>query len=354
MADQGQRTEEPTQQRLRKAREEGRFPVSKEFVSSLQFAAFVWLLGWAAPDWLEAMRETSAVVLAWAFEDTLTPGTLLHLFRAVLFPTVIPLAWLGAILMAVALVVQLATTQFGFAVGKLAPDLKRLNPMQKLRELPRQNLPALFRAVVLLPVFAWVIYRLVGDSLHVYLSLPLFGIEAALARTADSLRSLLWKAAAVFLVLGAFDLFRQRRRYTKDLRMTKQEVRDEHKQSEGDPQIKMRVRRLRRDLLRRRMMSEVPKATAVIVNPTHYAVAIQYRLESMAAPTVIAKGKNYLALRIRAKAVECGIPIVENPPLAQALYKSVDVGQEIPAHLYRAVAEILAYIFRLMKHRMTA
>jgi flagellar biosynthetic protein FlhB len=138
------------------------------------------------------------------------------------------------------------------------------------------------------------------------------------------------------------------------MRMTKQEIRDEFKELEGNPEMKARIRRIRRDLLRRRMMQEVPKATAVIVNPTHFAVAIRYQMGSMAAPVVVAKGKNYLALRIRKKALEHQVPLVENPPLAQALYKSAEVGQEIPAHLYRAVAEILAYIFRLMDGRLRA
>jgi flagellar biosynthetic protein FlhB len=115
--------------------------------------------------------------------------------------------------------------------------------------------------------------------------------------------------------------------------------------------MKMRVRRIQRDLARRHMMREVPKATAVIVNPTHYAVAIRYELGSMAAPKVVAKGRNYLALRIRQIALEHQVPIVENKPLAQGLYKSVEVGQEIPAHLYKAVAEVLAYIYRLMNPR---
>ena len=129
--------------------------------------------------------------------------------------------------------------------------------------------------------------------------------------------------------------------------MSKQEVRDEVKESEGNPQIKMRVRKLQRDLLRRNMMKEIEKATAVIVNPTHYAVAIRYRSSAMAAPTVVAKGKNYLALRIRQIAGEHMVPIIENPPLARALYKSAEVGQEIPADFYRAIAEILAYIYKL-------
>ena len=130
--------------------------------------------------------------------------------------------------------------------------------------------------------------------------------------------------------------------------MSKQDIREEAKDSEGNPQTKARIRRIQRDMRRRNMMREIAKATAVIVNPTHYAVAIKYEQGVMAAPQVVAKGKNYLAARIRQRAIENQVPIIENPPLAQALYKSVDVGQEIPAHLYRAVAEILAYIFKLM------
>jgi flagellar biosynthesis protein FlhB len=156
----------------------------------------------------------------------------------------------------------------------------------------------------------------------------------------------------VFLVFGLVDAMRQKQRYEKDLRMSRHEMRAESKESEGNPQMKQRIRRMQRDLLRRQMMKEVPTATAVIMNPTHYAVALRYQSDSMAAPMVVAKGKNYLALRIRAKAVEHQIPVIENPPLAQALYRSAAVGQEIPAHLYRAVAEILAYLYRLMHGRL--
>jgi flagellar biosynthetic protein FlhB len=130
--------------------------------------------------------------------------------------------------------------------------------------------------------------------------------------------------------------------------MTKMEIRDELKETEGNPQIKQRVRRIQRDLARRNMLKEIPNATAVIVNPTHFAVAIRYEMEGMTAPRVLAKGKNYLALRIRQIAIDHQVPIVENQPLAQALYQSADVGQEIPPHLYRAVAEVLAYIYKIM------
>src|SRR5205085_4386499 len=188
-------------------------------------------------------------------------------------------------------------------------------------------------------------------NLTSYAGLARVGVWPALTVISESLKHLLWKAAYLFLAISCLDLLRVIRRHNKSLRMTKQEVRDEFKETEGNPQIKSRIRRIQRDLARRNMMKEVSKATAVIVNPTHYSVAIRYEMESMAAPRVLAKGKNYLARRIRELALQHEIPIIENQPLAQALYKSAEVGQEIPPHLYRAVAEVLAYIFKLMNPR---
>jgi len=204
------------------------------------------------------------------------------------------------------------------------------------------------QALLLLPVIAIVVYYEVTENLASVLDLPWMGAQVAFARVGATIEMLLWRAAGLFLVVGIVDLLWQRHRYTNQLRMSKYEVRQETKEQSGNPQIKMRIRRLQRELLRRRMMKDIPTATAVIVNPTHYAVAIRYVANAPGAPKVVAKGKNYLAARIRKKAIEHQIPIVENPPLAQALYQSAEVGQEIPAHLYRAVAEILAYIYRLM------
>jgi flagellar biosynthetic protein FlhB len=180
------------------------------------------------------------------------------------------------------------------------------------------------------------------------LRLPLMAVASGAAEAGLLLKDTLRKASFVLVLLGLVMIVRERSKYSKRLRMSKQDLRDEVKDTEGNPQTKGRIRRIQRDMRRRNMMKDVAKATAVIVNPTHYAVAIQYEQGSMAAPLVVAKGKNYLAARIRQRAIENQVPIIENPPLAQALYKSVDVGQEIPAHLYRAVAEILAYIFKLM------
>jgi flagellar biosynthetic protein FlhB len=207
------------------------------------------------------------------------------------------------------------------------------------------------QAAAMLILFSTTIYLIARQNAEVFLALPFAGLDVGLSTVAGSLKQLLWKAAAVFIVFGIIDLFRQRHKFTKQLKMSKQEVKEEAKESEGNPLIKGKIRRLRRDLARRRMMKEVATATVVIVNPTHYAVALRYRFDSPSTPVVVAKGKNLIAARIRELAREHSVPLVENPPLAQALYKHVDVGREIPPNLYRAVAEVLAYIYKLMHSR---
>jgi flagellar biosynthetic protein FlhB len=301
---------------------------------------------------MAGLRETARRVLGFAFHAELTPASVQELFRSAVLPSLLLMLCAAMVVSTAAAGVHLASTRLGIAAAKLAPDFRRLNPIDKLRNLPRQNFPSFVRALALLPVFLALVWLIVDRNLPVFLALPLSSVDAGLRLLFSSLQDLLWKAAAVFFVVGTVDLIRQFRLHKKDLRMTKQEVREELKEVEGNPLVKMRIRRIQRDLLRRRMMQQVPKATAIIVNPTHFAVAIRYELHSMAAPTVVAKGKNYLAQRIRQKAVDHQVPIIENPPLAQALYKSVAVGQEIPAHLYRAVAEILAYIYKLMNGRL--
>jgi flagellar biosynthetic protein FlhB len=351
MADKSQQTEQATPRRIEKAREEGRFPAAKELVSGLQFLAFVMLLSWGAGSWVARMRRLIRLLVERAFRSEMTSASVFALARMTVENVIFPLLAAGIGLAVLSVGVRLATTRMGVNWKGLAPDFARLNGFARLKDLPRQNVPALLQAMIMLPLAAVTVYAMARQNLASYLALPFQGVEAGALTVAQSLLALLWKAAMVFVVFGAVDMFRQHRRYLKDLRMSKQEIRDEHKEVEGNPQIKARIRRIQRDVLRKRMMQEVPKATAVIVNPTHYAVAIRYDLDSMAAPKVVAKGKNYLALRIREKAIAHEVPIVENPPLAQALYKSVEIGQEIPPHLYRAVAEILAYIYRLMNGR---
>jgi|GraSoiStandDraft_16_1057320.scaffolds.fasta_scaffold17911_3 flagellar biosynthetic protein FlhB len=348
MADKGQRSEKPTQRRIDRARREGNFPVSREFVSAIQFLGFVTLLVTFAGVLLARAMRVTRYLLARAFSGDVTAADLTALVRWVIAPELTPLVVGGGILVALTVLTQLATTKMGISLTKIKPDVKRLSFAAKIKNLPGQNLPVFVQAVLLLPVVGLVVYYEAAENLDSFLELPWMAAQSAAVRVGGTIETLLWRAAGLFLVVGAAELFWQRHRYRNQLRMSKQEIREEAKEQEGSPQTKMRIRRLQRDLTRRQMMKEVQKATAVIVNPTHYAVAIRYSMNSSAAPRVVAKGKNYLAARIRQRAIEKQVPIVENPPLAQALYKSVDVGQEIPSHLYRAVAEILAYIYRLM------
>lgn len=352
MSDRSSKTEQPTQRRLEKARKEGQFPQAKEFVGALQFLVFLGLIGSGGAAWFAALKQTTRAMLLRAFAGELGVADLTNMAWGVSRVLVLPLAVAGIAITVVTLALRLATTGFGFSWKKLAPDLKRFNPISKLREIPKNNLPQLVQAVILLPLFLGAVYVMARDRMEGFLALPFSSVETGARFLNTSLMDLFWKAGGVFVVFGCIDLFRQLRRHQSELRMSKQEIKEEMKELEGNPQMKARIRRIQRDRARKQMMKEVPKATAVVVNPTHFAVAIKYDMEGMAAPRVVAKGKNYLALRIKQKAIDHGVPLIENPPLAQALYKSVDVGQEIPPHLYRAVAEILAYIFKLMNGRL--
>ncbi len=348
MADSGQKTEKATPRRLDRARREGNFPSSKEFVSSIQFLGFVTLVAMYASSALARAVRLMHVLLQRAFTTDLSAASIGSLAREVVLPELVPLLLGGAALMLLVFAVQMGVTRMGFSGSKLAPDFKRLNPMQRLSSMPSQNLFMTAQAIALIVLVTAIVYYEIAENLNSFLELPWMAPRAAAARVGAVLGTLLWRAASLFLLVGVIDLVWQRSRYNKQLKMSKQEIREESKEQESSPHVKQRIRRIQRDLARRSMMKEIATATAVIVNPTHYAVAIRYSLESNAAPKVVAKGKNYLALRIRKRALEHQIPIVENPPLAQALYASVDVGQEIPNHLYRAVAEILAYIYKLM------
>lgn len=348
MSDRSNRTEQATAQRIRKAREEGRFVTSREFVASLQLLVFSALATWLASFWWTIAQEGLRAGLRGGFLradlSEVPPGTL----YASLLRLPIPLLAAGGALFSAGLLAQLAITGFGLAPSRLSPDLNRLNPVQKLSGLWTQNRRSAAEAVVLLALVAAVIWAEWRRVFVEELTLSRMPVRSAVLMQGKILSGLLWKAALLLFAWGALDLWRARRRYFNELKMTKQEIREEHKQNEGNPEVKMRIRRLRRELLRRRMMAQVAHATAVVTNPTHYAVALKYEFGAMSAPRVVAKGKNFLALRIRQKAAENRVPVIENPPLARSLYQNVQVGSEIPAHLYRAVAEVLAYVFRTL------
>jgi flagellar biosynthesis protein FlhB len=345
----GERTEKPTKRRQEKARKEGQFPASRELINSLQLLAFVYLLTVFGGSLVDRLRRVFRAELALAFRRTLHVSDVCVMAGGMVTFLGVPLLACGSCLMAAVVCVQLGATRFGFAGEKLLPDLGRLNPVSKLRGLPGHNSAAFLQALFLIILFSAVVAGLAQQNVEAFSRLPLMAIEGSWATVRTALGTLLWKCAFIAVVIGLLLFVREKRRHMKNLRMSTQEIRDEVKETEGNPQIKGRIRRIQRELARRHMMKEVPTATTVIVNPTHYAVAIRYEMAAMGAPRVVAKGRNYLARRIREIAMSHQIPIVENQPLAQALYKHVEVGQEIPAHLYKAVAEILAYIYRLMQ-----
>lgn len=352
MAGSQEKTEKPSARRLDKARQEGQFPVSRELALATHFLTFLLFFDWAFQSWYENSARTYRGVIAEAFRADLTPARFEWIWFKQLAPTLVPLGAVALGLALFALLLHLILTRFAIATGRLKPAWNRLNPAAKLAELtssgPVTTGKGILLVLVALGIFGWLLDSHFLPAMELLRLAPKAGISRGLAMT----REFVWQAGVALLALGFVDWGLQRRRFMKNMRMTKQEVKQEHKESEGNPETKGRVRRMQREASRRSMMQDVPKATAVVVNPTHFAVAIRYNLESAGAPTVVAKGKNYLALRIREKATASNVPIVENPPLAQALYKSSEVGQEIPPHLYRAVAEILAYIFKLMNGRL--
>lgn len=351
MSDKSSRTEQPTPRRLDRARKEGNLPVSKEFVSGITLICFIWFLDAYARDSFESSKHLFRELLALSTQNLTVSGMHALVLQIVSRYLRGPLT-LGVALFALTVTAHLATTQLAVRWGSLKPDLARLNSFGRVAQLPAQNLRAFFLAVLLLLGSAYIVWHSMDESLSEAVQMVRMSVHPESVRAGATVMKLLWSGAILLFLFGCIDLFRQRRRWSSQLRMTKQEVKEEHKEMEGNPLIRMRIRRLQREITRHRMLQDVPKATAVVVNPTHYAVALRYHLAASGAPKVIAKGQNWQALRIREIAIRHEIPIIENPPLARALYSSAEVGQEIPPELYQAVAEVLAYIFRLLDGRL--
>lgn len=348
MAGGGNKTEKPTPQRQRKARDQGQFLVSSGLLNAIQFLVALVLLGKVFSGWSSLLAHSMPRLLERSIAGEISESEWPLLLRGVFLENLSPLMLFSGALLMATLATQLAISKLGFSMHRLAPNLGRLSPVSRLRSLPAQNVKAVVEAVLLLAALSLVINRLVQQNGAALLRLPLETVQTGADQVGELIQSLLWKAAALFLAFGVMDLIRQQRKHMSQLRMSKEEIREENKRTDGDPQMKARIRRLRRDLLRKRMMQDVAKATAVVVNPTHFAVAIRYEVESMASPMVVAKGKNWLALRIRQIATQNQIPIIENPPLARALYDAVEVGRAISPEFYKAIAEVLAYVYRIM------
>jgi flagellar biosynthesis protein FlhB len=242
----------------------------------------------------------------------------------------------------------LAQTGLIWAPDKLKPDFGKISPIKGLHRLfSLRSVVEFIKSLIKLSVVAVVIGALVLPLVPGLDSWPGMELASTLARTNKVLVDIAGGVAATMTLVAIIDYGYQRFNFMKQARMTKQEVRDEHKQSDGDPHVKARIRQLRQERGRKRMMAAVPTATVVITNPTHYAVALAYDMQSMGAPKVVAKGVDSLARRIREIAKDNDVPIVENPPLARTLHAAVDVDDSIPPEHYQAVAQVIGYVMRM-------
>jgi flagellar biosynthetic protein FlhB len=345
------RTEKPTPRRLRDARRKGQVARSRDLVHSGTLAASLLALAWAGSRLVaglaQAVRSGLSGFHRFPAQDLrieeMTPLALSGL--ATLAVLVGPVA-----LTAMAATLFLFAVQGGwvFATGALELNFGRLNPVNGMKKLGLSTGGIdTVKMLLLVAVLGFLGYRVIAGNLAQSARYArLAPLDAGREGWAGAAR-LLEQCAAAMLAFGAADYGVQRWRLTKSLRMTKQEVKDDMKLTEGNPEIKARIRRIQLTQARQRMLSAVPRATVVITNPTHYAVALEYDRAALAAPRVVAKGRGHLAQKIKAIAREHGVPTFENVPLAQALYKGSEVGDFIPAALFEAVAEVLAYLIRL-------
>jgi len=336
-------TEQATEQRKEKARKKGDIVRSRELLSSVAMLAGVVMVGVAAKQFLSGWAEVYLRSLMLGMGDMQAEGldrAVVKILAPALFPVGLVLATsFGAALLAG------AGQSGGLSIHgeALAPKLERLNPVTNLGNI--FSLRSLTRMMKSLLPAAVVIVLGVKALTKLILPMPVMSV-ARLPETLEACYALAVKAAWVMVAWSALDYVVERMAWNKKLRMTKQEMRDEVKETMGNPQVKGRIRRIQNAMRRRKVKADMSRASVVITNPTHYAVALEFSFETMLAPTVLVKGRNLHALRIREEARWAGVPIIENPPLARSLFKSVEEGQTIPYELYAAVAGILAFLYR--------
>ncbi|QGP92855.1 Flagellar biosynthetic protein FlhB [Neomoorella glycerini] len=342
-----EKTEEATPHRLQEVRRKGQVARSNDLSTALVLLVSIIYLYWRR----EAFYLEMAGLISRAFQEgwrqDLDGKVLMAIFSHLAFKAGLLLAPLLLLAAAVGLAANFAQTGFIFSLDPIRPRLENLDPVKGLqRFFSRRALMELVKSLGKVIVVSLVVWTLVKGQFNRLLMTVDMGLPAALDLVGQLLYRVGLGALGVFLGLAAADYLFQRHEFQRHLRMTRQEVKEEMKQMEGDPLVRSRLREQQRRLARHRMMHAVPQATVVITNPTHVAVALRYR-ETEGAPRVVAKGAGSIAERIKAVARQHNVPIVANPPLARALYRQVELGQEIPVALYQAVAEILAQIYRL-------
>jgi len=349
-------TEEASPYRLEEYRKKGMVAQSRE-ISGLAALLAAGMMTYALAPQMHAqmtdfMREVFRADLAARLDLGATDVVRGFFMKAlhIVIAIGLPVSMAGFVLGVAASFAQIGSI---FSMDPLTPDISKIDPIQGLKRM--FSLKHALDGVRLVFKFTIVVLVCVALVKTEILRAPSqIGTEpmSVLAASGHAAKVIFLTLIGVLAVFAAFDFILQRSEYNKKLRLTKQEAKQEHKEREGDPQIKARIRSVQREIARRRMMQAVKKADVIVTNPTHIAVALVYEKASMAAPKVVAKGADFLAQRIKKVAADAGVPLVENVPLARTLYKTVKMGQYVPRNLYQAVAEVLAYVYRLKKKEL--
>lgn len=275
-----------------------------------------------------------------------------NIFLFVLQEALITILPIFGVLIVIAIISQAIQVGVMFNPSILMPKFSRINPLEGFKRIfSKRAIVEFLKSLLKITIIAYLVYSQVSKRIPSFRSLSFYDLRHSVLLVSDGVFSLALTVGFTLLVLALADYFYQRWEFEQNIMMSKHEIKEEYKQTEGDPQIKSKIRQIQREIASRRMMEAIPTADVIITNPTHFAVALSYKSESMAAPQVVAKGAGLIALKIKELAKEHNVTTVENPPLARALYKSVDIDQPIPAELYPAVAEVLAFVYRLKKRR---
>jgi flagellar biosynthetic protein FlhB len=344
----GEKTEKGTPKKRQDARKEGQVARSVELP-----AAFILLFTFLSFSVLGGFYKTRLMSLFGdLFESWMTmnlsAGNVVSLFTNLMFQVLILLSPIFAIAVLIALIGNFA--QFGFMLnGKgLTPKFNKINPITGFKQIFSMKTAVEFlKSITKLLIIGYMVYLSIMDERTTIINLSHLSIQDIGGFVSSVTMALGIKIGVILVILAIFDYMYQRYEFEKSLKMSKQDIKDEHKKSEGDPLIKGKIRERQRQMAMQRMMQDVPKADVVITNPTHFAVALKYDAGKMEAPVVLAKGMDYVALRIRETAKENEVMTMENRPLARALYDRAEIGEVIPADLFQAVAEVLAYVYKL-------
>jgi flagellar biosynthetic protein FlhB len=342
------KTEKATPRRRQKAREEGQISYSKDLATAAVFIGIIVILKFIVPTLYRAIEKMTIFFLSLPNNGEMDDyQTLAGYFSIEAKDLLITIAVLLMAGFAIALMVGLFQTRLLFSLKSLKFDLNKINPINGFKRMfSLRSVVELLKNIgklALLGIIAWSFITGLWNTLFI---LPEYSTLESMGMVGDSLYQLGIRVGFALLVLGFVDYFYQRWEFERSIRMSKQEIKDEYKNIEGNPQIKAKQKQMMAELAKRRMMEEVPSATVVVTNPTHYAVALRFDFETMSTPLVVAKGVDYIALRIIEIAKEYDVPIHENPPLARRLYETTDPGEEIPGELFHAVAQVLAFVLK--------